>query len=271
MKKISLLFVLILSLLLIITICSCSSHQTENGDDANVEGIYDDTSLDSENEENKINPDSETTEEVPAVGGDGFIIENYSYYPSSIMGVDKGPTDVEGCFVYDRKEEMNDILYELDRLAKEYPEGYARAGFCYGNILWHIVQGLDLTREDVEIYNELFTGVKLSDEQIDALLIEDEIKARKALRCDDVFFSELTGELYTVYEVSLMDKETFASLGIAADEVERVCKILDVYIPENEVAYDGRFQEYAKNIRDMAVLSEEENSLDVVEQENVTE
>jgi len=261
---------LILTLLLIVTISSCSGKQTENADDGNVEEIYDDTPLDSENEENKIDPDSEIIEEDPAVGGDGFIIENYSYYPSSIMNIDMGDTDVEGCFIYDIAQEVDEIINELDNLRKTYPEGYERSLFLYGNTLWHLVQRLDLTREDIEIYNDLSKS-GLSAEQIDALLIEDEIKARKALRSEDVFFSELTGELYTVYEVSLMDKETFASLGIAADEVERVCKILDVYIPENEVAYDGRFQEYAKNIRDMAVLSEEENSLDVVEQENVAE
>lgn len=261
---------LILTLLLIVTICSCSGKQTENADDTNVDITSDDLSPDSNTEENNIDPDPEMTEEDPAVGGDGFIIENYSYYPSSIMGIDMGNTEVKGCFIYDRINEVCDVIDDLDNLRKTYPEGYERSLFLYGNTLWHLVQRLDLTREDIEIYNDLSKS-GLSAEQIDALLIEDEIKARKALRSENVLFSELTGELYTVYEVSLMDKETFTSLGIAADEVERVCKILDVYIPENEVAYDGRFQEYAKNIRDMAVLSEEENSLDVVEQENVAE
>ena len=228
------------------------------------------------NTEENVDPaDENTTDvsdtEVPEdVGGSGFIIENYSYYPAVFMGVDLGWTDSEGCFIYDRAEEVDEIIYELDSLRKEYPYGYGRALFLYGNMIWHLVQRLDLTREDVEIYSEL-SHCNFSDEQIDALFIEDEVEARKALRREDVFFSELTGELYTVYEIRNMDQQEFDAIGISDEEIERVCEYLDEYLPENIRHYEGSYQIYANEIRRLAGLPEEDNQIDIYGRDSVTQ
>lgn len=196
-------------------------------------------------------PDDTGGETPNGIGGGSSIIIDYAYYPWNIMNVDTGSTDVEGCFIHDRESERKKIIHDLYDLLKEYPGGYGRACFLYGNFMWHLAQGLNLTREDIEIYNEL-SGAQLTNEQIDALLIEDEIEARKALRCEDVFFSELTGELYTIHEIIDMDEKEFATLGISDEEVERVCDYLDEYIPENAEHYEGIYRKYANDIRRIA-------------------
>ena len=218
------------------------------------------------NTEESVDPADENTtgvsdsEDPEGIGGDGFIIENYSYYPSGIMSIDMGDTDVEGCFIYDIAQEVDEIINELDNLRKTYPEGYERSLFLYGNTLWHLVQRLELTREDIEIYSEL-SHCNFTDEQIDTLLIEDEVEARKALRREDVFFSELTGELYTVYEVRNMDQQEFDAIGISYEEIERVCEYLDEYLPEDLRHYEGCYQIYANEIRRLAGLPEEDNQI----------
>lgn len=154
-------------------------------------------------------------------GGDTNLLPINKFYPWEIEGIDLGYTDTPGCFVYDRSEELNIILDECDAMLKKCDTEFEKS--YYGNYMWHVTQGLDLTREDLEIYNELALDYnKLTDEQIDALLIEDVEEARKALRSPYTLYSEVDNNIYRIPDLAKLTDEEFDALGFTSDEVRDV-------------------------------------------------
>ena len=88
--------------------------------------------------------------------------------------------------------------------------------------MWYVTQGLNLTREDLEIYSELaLEHNKLTDEQIDALLIEDIEEARKALRSPYTLYSEVDNNIYRVVDLEKLTEAEFKALEFSTEDVQR--------------------------------------------------
>ncbi|MBQ4054606.1 MAG: hypothetical protein IJD17_02750 [Clostridia bacterium] len=153
-------------------------------------------------------------------GGDTNLLPINKFYPLEIEGIDLGYTDTPGCFVYDRSEELNKILDECDAMLKKCDTEFEKS--YYGNYMWHVTQGLDLTREDLEIYSKLaLEHNKLTDEQIDALLIEDVEEARKALRSPYTLYSEVDNNIYRVVDLEKLTEAEFKALEFSTEDVQR--------------------------------------------------
>ena len=167
-------------------------------------------------------------------------------FPSQISGIDFGKSDVEGCFIYDRDDELHDVIQKYDTLGKTTRSRYH-------NIMWYVVHELNLTREDLEVYNSLLSKNGshryLTDDQIDRLLIEDEIEASKALRNVHTLFSNVENEVYNLPDLLSMTKEEFATLGFASDDIERCLAFLDEY--ENEGTNYHVLAEYIRFMADV--------------------
>ncbi len=151
-------------------------------------------------------------------GGNHGLV--YRYFPWEISGVDAGYTDSPGCFVHDRKNELTEILNECDAMAKKCNTEFEKS--YYSNCMWYVTQGLDLTREDLEAYSELaLEHNKLTDEQIDALLIKDEEEARKALRSPYTLYSEVDNNIYRVVDLEKLTEAEFKALEFSTVDVRR--------------------------------------------------
>lgn len=194
----------------------------------------------------------DTTGEVPEGigGGFSFLTDLDSYYPINITTIDKGVTDVEGCFVFDKKEEMNDIIYSLYDLI-EYND------CTYHKMLWYVVQGLNLTRQEIEQYSDLSTSYKLTTEQIDALLIKDEIEASKALRSKFTLFSNANNRIYRIIDIESMSKKEFNELEFQKEDIRRLISLLEEYVYEqsNSDSYISYIKRITNKIREMSELS----------------
>ncbi|MBQ3100646.1 MAG: hypothetical protein IJC50_06625 [Clostridia bacterium] len=112
----------------------------------------------------------------------------------------------------------------------------------YKNMLWYFVQGAGLTREDLLACNEENIGTykeanKLTEEQIDALLIEDETEARKALKCKYNLFSPVDTEVYNLFELKNMTKEEFKALGFETDDINNCLKAIEEVSEEEDYGF----------------------------------
>jgi len=162
----------------------------------------------------------DTGGETPNGIGGGSYGPIYRFFPWEISGVDAGSTDSPGCFVHDRMEELTVILNECDAMAKKCNTEFEKS--YYSNCMWYVTQGLNLTREDLEIYSELaLEHNKLTDEQIDALLIEDVEEARKALRSPYTLYSEVDNNIYRVVDLEKLTEAEFKALEFSTEDVQR--------------------------------------------------
>lgn len=197
-----------------------------------------DTSADSTSGTQPIKDDPTTTptsEPAPIGGGSQYLTEFGAYFPINITTIDKTHTNVKGCFVYDRKEEMKEIISDLYQAMHE--------SFTYHKMLWYVVQGLDLSREDIEIYSELaLDPYKLTDEQIDSLLIPDERTANRMLRSEYTLFSNSDGEIYRIEDIEKLTENEFAALEFDKSDAVRLVNLL--------LELDGYSENYIKDISD---------------------
>lgn len=162
----------------------------------------------------------DTGGETPNGIGGGDHNPEYRFFPWEISGVDFGDTNTPGCFVHDCYDELVEILDECDSMAKKCDTKFKRS--YYSNYMWHATQALDLTREDLEIYSELaLEHNKLTDEQIDALLIEDIEEARKALRSPYTLYSEVDNNIYRVVDLEKLTEAEFKALEFSTEDVQR--------------------------------------------------
>lgn len=184
----------------------------------------------------------DTTGEVPeGIGGGTWGLQPLNgFFPNSITGIRiGGPALVEGCFVHERFDELVSIIDKYDALRKTVDIHDLEWSY-YSNTMWHITQEMNLTREDLEIYNKsVFESYKayfetpvledmiLTDEQIDALLIKDEEEARKALRSPYTLYSEVDNNIYRMYDLAKLTDEEFDALGFTSEEVRDVVELID--------------------------------------------
>ncbi len=182
----------------------------------------------STNDEPQVPED--TTGEVPeGIGGGTWGLQPLNrFFPWEVSGIDAGYTyNTPGCFVHDRFDEVNAILDKYDALSKTIDRRSLEYSYycCY---MWHLTQEMNLTREDLELYSELaLEHNKLTDEQIDALLIKDEEEARKALRSPYTLYSEVDNNIYRMYDLAKLTDEEFDALGFTSEEVRDVVELID--------------------------------------------
>ena len=186
----------------------------------------------------------DTTGEVPeGIGGGTRGLKRLNeFFPNSITGIRIGaPELIEGSFVHERFDELTSIIDKYDALPKTLEvDLFDLEWSYYSNLMWHITQEMNLTREDLEIYNKsVFESYKvyfetsvlediiLTDEQIDALLIKDEEEARKALRSPYTLYSEVDNNIYRMYDLAKLTDEEFDALGFTSEEVRDVVELID--------------------------------------------
>ena len=64
-------------------------------------------------------------------------------------------------------------------------------------------------------------GLDITDEQIDALLIEDVEEARKALRSPYTLYSEVDNNIYRVVDLEKLTEAEFKALEFSTEDVQR--------------------------------------------------
>lgn len=223
------------TLIIAITIISCllvSCAKTGKTDEKNNTLSDSETISTTETKEEGTQdtlPEAETSEQSEnddGVGGGGT--EYGSYYHIGFRSVDFGyvdkngnPVNFENTFIREREDEVFATLNKYDSQLK--------MNDCrYRNLLWYVVKELGLTREEVEQYESLIEEgqpEKLTDEQIDALFIEDECEARNAMREPWTLFD---GELvYTIEDIARMTKEEFKSHNFSNDDVQRLTEYFE--------------------------------------------
>ena len=164
----------------------------------------------------------DTGGETPNGIGGGSYGPKYRFFPWEIGGVSiGGPVQVEGCFIHDRFDEAMAVIDKYDALLKTIDSELEKS--YYSNFMWHMTQELDLTREDLELYNESVSteSYRLTDEQIDALLIEDVEEARKALRSPYTLYSEVDNNIYRVVDLEKLTEAEFKALEFSTEDVQR--------------------------------------------------
>ena len=213
MKRIKILFVSILIILVMFVSISCSDKKDFESTTLSNDSIIENQNI--VNEEIDMGNVDDSNDTSAVGGGASLLTPLGCYYPISITTIDKTNTNTKGCFVYDRKEEMNTIIYELYDMM-EYDD------HTYHKMLWYVVQGLELSREDIETYNDLvLEGYRLTEDQIDALLIEDESMASNALKSSYTLYSEADNNVYRISDLEKLTEAEFKALEFSTEDVQR--------------------------------------------------
>lgn len=175
-----------------------------------------------EKEDEVLNDEEKDEADMGVPVGGGNNGPEYRFFPWEIGGVSiGGPVQVEGCFIHDRFDEAMAVIDKYDALLKTIDSELEKS--YYSNFMWHMTQELDLTREDLELYNESVSteSYRLTDEQIDALLIEDIEEARKALRSPYTLYSEVDNNIYRVVDIEKLTEAEFKALEFSTEDVQR--------------------------------------------------
>lgn len=171
---------------------------------------------------------SDKSDNNDGVGGGGADFDSYYHIGFcsvcfSVGSKDGKAVNFENTFVKDRNDEVIELINKYDNLIK--------TDNCrYQNTLWYLVKDLGLTRADIEAYESCMDEShveKLTNEQIDALFIEDECEARNAMREPWTLFD---GELvYTIKDIEKMTEDEFKHHNFKAEDIERLIDFFKQY------------------------------------------
>jgi len=173
--------------------------------------------------------DSEYNDLPNGVGGGGVQFGDFykTCFCSVCFGYQNSAgewVDFDGTFVKTRKDEVIDLINYYDLFFN------GEDSCAYQNIMWYIVRDMGLTRPEVEEYNNLIDESDynhFTEEELDALFIEDEFAARDAMRQPWTLFD---GEnIYRIVDIERMTKDEFASHNFSKEDVERLINYFEEY------------------------------------------
>jgi len=232
MKSISIVCIIIL---LAVSLLSCQSEVEKAESAQSVSGgstteeREDDTDIAQSNDTTEAAPEDTVKPAPYGVGGGGEEFDDFYKYCFCSIGFfyvnSKGESvNFSGTFITERRDEVVERLDYYDQFFKD-------PNSCdHKNYMWYMVKDLELSREDIELYNSMLedgSPEKLSEEDIDALFIEDEYEARDAMRSETTLFDGK--DVYRIIDIEKMSKEEFLSHGFQDDDVARLISFFNEY------------------------------------------
>ena len=220
----------IVSALLVMTVSGCCN----SGNPLDTDGKADVSENQTENVEDPIDSTGSETEDSaePAektYDGDTYDFTQFYKYCfcslcSGYINSQGEAINFEGTFVDTRMSEIQERLTYYYQFFKDTDS------CAYKNFMWYVVRDLGLTREDIERYRSFFEGdhpKEFTEEDVDALFIEDEYLARDAMRCRWTLFD---GEnVYRIIDLEKMSKEEFLSHNFTEEDVGNLIEFFEEY------------------------------------------
>lgn len=217
MKRIGL---LILTFCCVMSLYSCANNHIEGFQDSNIDiedvsGKSVEEDLDTQAPDSYQNNENET---MNAVGGSHMGDELYSPY--------SGYVDIvvykEGTF----SENFGEYMDEFDEMEGKWENDRPA-------LMYYLVQKMNLTREDLEIYYDALGFENVPESIYEGLLTDSLAESMQLLKTEYAFYND--GKLYTVYDVYNLETENMLAFNAMDSAYNSVWENISDYLDTTNV------------------------------------